>query len=45
MGIAAAPKGGGREPRCEGIIIGHIFDPISVNMTNMSVPQARVYSD
>ena len=33
-----------KEPRCEGIIIGHIFGAKTATMINVSVPQARVLS-
>ena len=33
-----------KEPRCEGIIIGHICGAQEVNMINVFVPQARVLS-
>ena len=34
----------GKEPRCEGIVIGHIYAAKEVKMINISVPQARVLS-
>lgn len=33
-----------KEPRCEGIVIGHVYDVLSALMYNVSVPQARILS-
>lgn len=43
MGKAYGSEGAD-EPRCEGIVIGHINDGLSAVMYNISVPQARILS-